>query len=123
MIAVVFLLAPPGADVGKSPTFMYGFYYHFNNLRFNKSHDINDLLAAHVVIVCRVLNEFLKCMLLKLWLDHPVKDVVSRSEPRAPRLRAAPPFPGGPEGARGVYMWACLIFPFRYVELHGAMHI
>ena len=31
-------------------SFMYRSYYHFNNLRFNKSQCINDFSAAHIVI-------------------------------------------------------------------------
>ena len=46
------------------PRFMYGFYHHFNNLRFNKSRNLNDYSAAHVV-VSFVSSELMKCRLLK----------------------------------------------------------
>ena len=31
-------------------SFVYGFYYHFNNLRFNTTQHINVFSAAHVLI-------------------------------------------------------------------------
>ena len=40
--------APGGAELGREVA-MRGFYYHFNNIRFNKQRILNDLSAAHVV--------------------------------------------------------------------------
>ena len=39
---------------------MYGFYYRFNNLRFNNTQHLNDFLAAHVVIKF-VSNQIMTC--------------------------------------------------------------
>ena len=50
---------------------MYRFYYHFNNLHFNKTQHINDLTAANVV-VSFVSSELLKCRLSTWLLDHPM---------------------------------------------------
>ena len=44
--------------------FMYGFYYHFNNLRFKKSQNVKECSAAHEVISF-VSSETFKCRLLK----------------------------------------------------------
>ena len=35
---------------------MYGFYYHFNNLRFKQTQSIDGLPAAHIVISLFELN-------------------------------------------------------------------
>ena len=43
--------------------FIYGFYYHFSNLRFKQTQTINDISAAHIVI-CVVSSEILKCRLV-----------------------------------------------------------
>ena len=43
---------------------MYGFNHHFNNQRLNKSQNLNDCLAAHVV-VSFVSSESMTCRLLK----------------------------------------------------------
>ena len=41
------------ADAGAGcASLMYGFYYNFNNVRFNKTQHINYLSVAHVVIDC-----------------------------------------------------------------------
>ena len=48
---------------------MCGFYYHFNNLRFNQSQQINEFPAAHVIVLF-ALSEILKGRLLKWLLDH-----------------------------------------------------
>ena len=50
--------------------FVYGCYYHFNNLRFKKSQNLNYYSAAHVVVDC-VSSWILKCRLLTWLLDHP----------------------------------------------------
>ena len=41
------------------PCFMFGFSYHFNNLRFTQSQNLNDRSAAHVVSLF-VSSEILK---------------------------------------------------------------
>ena len=51
-------------------TSMYGFYYHFNNLRFRKPQAINDCSAAHVVI-SSLSSEIITCRLLKLIIVIP----------------------------------------------------
>ena len=51
---------------------MYGFYWHFNNLRFEQSHSLNDHSAARVVMLS-VSSEIIKCRLLKSLSDHPTK--------------------------------------------------
>ena len=38
---------PPPA--GSAVCFMYGFYYHFDSLRFDRTRNLNDSSAAHVV--------------------------------------------------------------------------
>ena len=56
---------------------MYGFYYHFNNLCFNKSQ--HHFSAAHVVaVVCFKLD--IECRLLKLLVDHPMSGKDSHSK-------------------------------------------
>ena len=57
-------------------TFMYGFYYHFNNLRFNKPQHINDLSAAQGNISF-ISSDILKWRLLKWLSDHPMRHVSS----------------------------------------------
>ena len=57
---------------------MYGVYYHFNNLRFGKSRNIDDCSAANVV-VSFVSSEFMKCRLPKGSLDHPTNRVAEAS--------------------------------------------
>ena len=54
--------------VSRPPLFMYVFYYNFNNLRFNKSHNTNDFSAANALIYF-VLSELMQCRLFKLLLD------------------------------------------------------
>ena len=54
-----------------SASVMYGFYCHFNNLRFKQSQTINDSSAAHVA-TSFVPNEIMRCRLLKWLLDHPM---------------------------------------------------
>ena len=56
--------------------FMHGSYYHFNNLRFKQSQQTKDVSAAHAVMLF-VLSEIIKCILLKLLLDHPT--IIGRS--------------------------------------------
>ena len=51
--------------------FMYGFCYHLNNLRFNKSQSISDLAAACVASYFAS-SGIQKCRLLKRLLDHPM---------------------------------------------------
>ena len=59
---------------------MYGFYYHFNNLRVILSHTYSDFSAAwpafHLkhAVICFLSSELLKRRLLTLLLDHPMKD-------------------------------------------------
>ena len=48
----------------QTPVLMYGSYYNFKNIRFNKSQHINDLSAAHVDIHY-ISREMLTCRLLK----------------------------------------------------------
>ena len=61
---------------------MYGFYYHFNNLRFKQTQQINDCSAAHVVIPF-VSSKHLRCRLLKWMLDHPTSHALRwKSIPR-----------------------------------------
>ena len=62
------------SPVSAAREIMCGFYYHFNNLRFNKSQNINDSSAAHAVISFAS-SEHLKCRLLKWLLDHPTESV------------------------------------------------
>ena len=73
---------------------MYGFYYHFNNLRFDKHKTSTTLSAAHVVVYA-VSSGILKRRLLKGLLDHPVNGTL-----RARGLRAGRPKPAalGGEG-------------------------
>ena len=82
---------------------MSGFYYHFNNLRFNKSQSIKGCSAAHVV-ASFVSSEPLNCRSLKFSLDCPMsytrsgtpRSLTARPWRRAarrserPRGRAAP---------------------------------
>ena len=65
---------------------MYGFSYHFNNLRFNITQDINDCSAAHVVVAF-VSSGILKCRFLKRWLDHPMKCTIAEETIKQPPRR------------------------------------
>ena len=59
----------PGSPRNARRVFMYGFYYHFNNLRFKHSH----ALCVLDTWLCLLSSEILKCRLL-IWLaDHPMK--------------------------------------------------
>ena len=51
---------------------MRGLYYHFNNLRFNKSLTFNDIPFLFQAFVS-VSSEIMKCRLLKLLFAHPMK--------------------------------------------------
>ena len=65
--------------------FMHGFYYYyFNNLRFNKSQNINELSAADVFISF-VSSELLRCRLLKRSLYHPMSNASDRVRSWLPR--------------------------------------
>ena len=63
--------------------FMHGFYYHFNNLHFRKSHThIIHEFQLHMFAS----SELLKCRLLKRLLDHPT----SHEHRRLPPIGALP---------------------------------
>ena len=49
-------------------TFIYGFYYLFNNLRFNKTQDLKVFSAAHVV-ASFASSEILKCVDRKIFIS------------------------------------------------------
>ena len=51
---------------------MYGFCYHFNNLRFKQTQHIDYISAAHVVISFAS-SEHLECRLFKWLSDHPMR--------------------------------------------------
>ena len=51
---------------------MYGFYYHFNNLRFNNSKN-NRYCVFETCSYLFASSETLKCRFLKWLLDHPTK--------------------------------------------------
>ena len=59
------------------PRFMYGFYCHFNNLRFRTTPTIDVCSAAHVVISFGS-RENMKCRSLKWLLDHPMIIIMIR---------------------------------------------
>ena len=62
----------PALDFSHPPAaLMYGFYNHFNNLRFKKTRNLDDYSAAHVVISF-VSREIMICRLLKLLLAQPM---------------------------------------------------
>ena len=51
MYMYMYMLRPITNEEGPSTaSFVYGFYHHFNNLRFRKSQNLNVCSAAHVAI-------------------------------------------------------------------------
>ena len=121
----------------------YEVYYHFNNLRFNNSQNLNDVSAAHEV-VCFVPSENLKCRLLKWWLDHPTtKDsymymyiyiyiyiyiCITRGGPDVRAADAPGCFgrprgdrPGGPPGRK--HPQAAISYIYIYIYIYTYIHV
>ena len=82
MMIITMRLAPGVCDSGcpdgeprqphqDTSCFMYGFYHHFNNLRFGIRLNITGFPVA-ISSVFFVSSEFLKCRLLKGSLPHPM---------------------------------------------------
>ena len=90
----VFEASARGLSQGFSwPLFMCGLYYHFNNLRFNKSPMISPFPFQVLFFVS---SDFLKCRLLK-WLSAVHELSVNSAAPKVlPPTCGLTSLPGGP---------------------------
>ena len=72
----------------KRASVMYGFYYHFKDLRLKKTHNFNDSSAAHVVA------SFVSSEILHFHIKHPTNYITTqrRVPPPAHQAEAQPEF-------------------------------
>ena len=88
---MLYYTQPPSGAPARAE-FMCGFYYHFNNLRFQTKYEMNSHRVCVDTCSCLfVSSEIQTCRLSKRLLDHPVRLIgLTPSGAHSPEVNSPP---------------------------------